>query len=406
LRPFTSLIRTRIIVAIVPLVCTTSVVQAGQNPSSGVEQPAGSAFVLAPAVTVSDLGLDTNILATSDDPKSDMTGNFRMQIAPAGQVGPAAIRGTGGIALAYFQRYASQRSADADGSLRVDLRLNRFAFYAAGSALRIRDSFGPEIDLRVRRFETSVEGGGEVRATGKTSFAAGVSRSVVAFNASEVLFDSSLRQVLDRTVDTMSLVARNAVTPLTSLVAVVDLQHDRFPFFPLRDANATRLLAGFEFKPSALIAGKAHVGYQHFVSRDTRQPNVAGVVASVDLRYTFSDSLRFGVRVQRDLAHSYSLEERYFVSTDMRFSVTRRVNRAWDVTAMATRRQLDYRGALARAGVAAPVDHRFGYGGAVEHRLTKGTTIGVKGEYYRRESELRGRTYDRLRLVGSLAHRF
>jgi hypothetical protein len=166
------------------------------------------------------------------------------------------------------------------------------------------------------------------------------------------------------------------------------------------------VLAGAEFKPTALISGRAHVGYRRFVSRVSTQPNVAGVVASVDLAYTFADALRFGVRVERDLGHSYSFSERYFAWTDLRFSVTRRVNSRWDITAMAGRRLLDYRGALGTASGAEPVDHALRYGGAIEYRIGHTTTFGVNAEYYVRDSELTGRSYDRLRLLSSVAYRF
>jgi hypothetical protein len=308
--------------------------------------------------------------------------------------------------LAHFQRFASQRSVDADGNLRLDLQLNRCTLSGRGSALRTRDSFGPEIDVRARRVESLLEGSGELRVGGKTRLSGGVSRSLIAFNASEVLFDRNLRQALDRTVDTASLAARHALTPLTTVIALADVQHDRFPFSPLRDANGSRVLAGFEFRPHALIAGQAHVGYRRFISRDATQPNVAGVVASIDVSHTFTDVLRFGLRVQRDLAHSYSLEERYFASTDMRLVMTKRVSHAWDVTATVRRLRLVYRGTIAPPRVAKPADDMFGYGGAIEHRVGSAMTIGVDGEYYRRESELTGRKYDRVRLVSSLGYRF
>jgi hypothetical protein len=133
---------------------------------------------------------------------------------------------------------------------------------------------------------------------------------------------------------------------------------------------------------------------------------VDGPTASVDLAYTLADAIRFRARVERDLAHSFSLTERYFAWTDLQFSVTRRVNRAWDITAMAGRRRLDYRGALAPSPEGEPTDYLFRYGGGVEYRLGNATTVGADAEYYRRESELNGRTYDRLRLVSSIGYRF
>lgn len=373
---------------------------AGQGSSTDT----GASSLFAPSIMLTGLGLDTNILASADA-RSDVTGTLRTQIEPSRQFGPIGFRGKGGIDFAYFQRNADQRSVNGDGIFTIDLTGNRFVLHATGAGLRTRDSYPPEIDVPVRRVEISIEGGGEVRVATKTWIVGSGRWSQLAFDDGALLLGRNLHEILDRTVDTLSVGARTALTPLTTIVAVADVQRDRFPLSPLRDTNDTRVLAGLEFRPSALVSGKAHVGYRQLIARDPAQPDVSGVVASVDLTYTLRDAVRFGARVDRDLGHSYSEAARYFTFTAVRLSATRRVTRAWDLTATISRRWLVYPGVIGPSTDAVPEDHLLRYGGAVEYRLAN-TTIGFTAEYWRRVSDISGYAYDRLRVVSSIAYRF
>lgn len=395
---------TRAIVAVATLAGPTPFLQAGQLPSGEIGRPAPAPSVFAPSIMLTDLGLDTNILSSADA-RSDFTGTVRAQIEPSGQFGPIGLRGRGGIDFAYFQQNADQRSVNGDGILTIDLRGSRFALYATGAGLRTRDSYAPEIDVPVRRVEVSTEGGGELRVSARTRLVGGVRWSQLAFDDSARLFDRNLHETLDRTVSTLTLGVRTAVTPLTAIVALTELQRDRFPLSPLRDTNDTRVLAGLEFRPTALVSGKAHVGYRQLIARDAAQPDVSGVVASVDLTYTLLDAVRFGARVERDLGHSYSEEARYYAFTAVRFSATRRVTRAWDLTATIGRRWMVYPNVIGPSPDADPKDLLWRYGGGVEYRLAN-TTVGFTGEYWRRTSDISGYGYDRLRVVSSIAYRF
>ena len=141
------------------------------------------------------------------------------------------------------------------------------------------------------------------------------------------------------------------------------------------------------------------------MARDPAQPNVEGIVASIDLGYTLLDAVRFGGRVDRDLGHSYSDAARYYAFTAVRFSVTRRVTRAWDLTATIGRRWLTYSGAVGAPPDAHPEDRLLHYGANVEYRLAH-TTFGCTGEFAQRTSDISGYSYDRLRIVSSIAYRF
>ena len=388
----------------VAMLAGSAVAEAGQRSAREIGVPTPARSGLAPSVMLNDVGFDTNILSSAD-PRSDLTATLRGQIEPSGQIGPVVFRGKGGIDLAYFQQNATQRSVNGDGALTIELRSNRLVFHASGAALRTRESYPPEIDVPVRRSEVGIEGGATFRVTGKTSINGTVGWAQLAFDEGDQPFEWNLHETLDRTEDTLSIGARTAVTPLTTIVARADVQRDRFPLCPQRDTNDARIVGGVEFRPTALVGGKAHIGYRQLIARDPAQPSVSGVVASVDLTYTLLDAVRFGALLERDLGHSYSENARYFAFTGLRFSVTRRVTRAWDLTAMVSRGWLVYPGiAGPSAGVDAE-DQLLRYGGIVEYRLAD-TTIGLTAEYGQRRSGIGTYGYDRLRVVSSIAHRF
>ena len=89
-----------------------------------------------------------------------------------------------------------------------------------------RDRFDPEIYLRTQRTEKSVEAGGAVRLAGKTLVGTTVRESHVAFDAIEALLAAGLR--LNRQVTTRTVSLRQAVTRLTTVALVSDVEQGSF----------------------------------------------------------------------------------------------------------------------------------------------------------------------------------
>ena len=100
---------------------------------------------------------------------------------------------------------------------------------------------------------------------------------------------------------------------LTTFVVTGEYERDRFDFSSFRDGNGVRVLGGMEFKPTAFISGTAYVGYRSRMSTDGSYPDARTVVASLDLGYNPWEPVRFGIKIDRDLDHSFFATERYYI---------------------------------------------------------------------------------------------
>ena len=405
---------TCIAAAIGALFCAAPAAGGGDPAPAPPQSETGRAtFTLAPLISLTDVGVDSNILASSTNPRRDTTGRVTIGAEPTSHLGRVDLSGRATVGFAYFRQYSDQRSVDTDDMGRIDVRLNRVTLYGSGSVLRTRDVFSPEIDIRTQRLEQGVEAGTEIQVTPHARLAVGVRRSYLQFDSSsDLFFNASLQTALDRRVDTVTVSARDAITPLTTIAVIGDLQRDAFAFTSARNTDSVRVLTGIECKPTALLDGKAYAGYRIFHPTDTGAPDLQAVVASVDMGYTVVEAVRLGVRFTRDLAHSYSLGERYFVLNDVRGSITSRITPSWDVTAMVGRQYLTYQTPWMSGGdqpgvdSVIPIDRLVRFGVGTTARLGPRYTFSVNGETYRRDSTLTGGVYDRVRVVSALAVRF
>jgi hypothetical protein len=372
-------------------------------------------FALNPTVTLSDVGLDTNILATPHGEMRDTTANLAVEVQPVVPLGRVRLTGKAGVRAAYFQQYVHERSLDTNDNVKVEVRGRRAAAYTFGSFLRTREPFDPEFYVRTLRTEQSFEGGGEFRLTGVTRIAAIARRNHVDVEAMATGVDGRAGESLTRQTDSFAVSLKNAVTPYTTLVVTGRLQRDRFDFTAMPEAIGIGITTGVEIDPRAMIAGTAYVGYRRFGSPANAASNVGHFVGAIDIGSTLGTSLRYSVRLERDLGQSFRLIEPYFLSMDVSGTVTKRVSRTLDITATAGRQWVDYdRQVLlvtpaieqAARDAGASLDDLYRYGAGAIFRIRRNLSIGATAEYYRFHSRFVDQTYERLRLVSSLTSRF
>jgi hypothetical protein len=370
-------------------------------------------FVLAPSVTLSDVGLDTNILTAPEAQKRDTTTTLALQLEPAFPVGPLHVKGRVEGRLEYFRHSTFERSVDSANDVAIEFHGERVTGYATGAFVRTRDRFDPEIYLRTQRTEKSVEAGGAFRMGGKTLVGTTVRESHVAFDAIEALLAAGLR--LNRQVTTRTVSLRHAVTRLTTVALVSDVQRDRFAPTPARNANSTRVVAGVELKPTALISGNAYLGYRWLGSPSHDDPRVHGAVGSLDLSYVLADSIRWSVQAQRDVEHSFRLAEPYVISTHVSVSMTKRINTVWDISATTSREWRDYTSIGPRplplddeltGPTSTSLDTFSQHTVATTCLVGDSAQVGITADYYHFDTHLIDHPYERLRVVGSIAYRF
>ena len=138
-----------------------------------------------------------------------------------------------------------------------------------------------------------------------------------------------------------------------------------------------------------LINGRAHLGFRRFRTLDEAVPDFTGVVANLDVRYALR-ATQVALRLQRDVAYSFEINEPYYLSTAWNVSLTQAVSPAWDIVTRVGRQYLDYRVALL-TGERRDIGSSFG--GGVGYRLGRSARFGVNVDYVQRRSEARPRPF-------------
>ena len=298
--------RIRILSAALPLLVMVSLspALAADPPAAAPAAPPDTTrFVLAPSITLSDVGLDTKILTTARDQKRDATGNIKLELEPSLPFGRARLSGKLAARGAWFREYTEQRSLDSDDSMKLEVRINRLTAHASGSYLHAHDRFDPEIFVRTLRTETAIEAGSDFNVSRRTNLGVALQQSSVAFEVTTVALDARLREALNRNTSSLATWMRSALTPLTTVAVIVDTEREHFDFMPERDATSVKAVGGLEFKPAALVDCKVFAGYRAFSSVGDDDSNGRGFAGSLDLGYTLASRVLALLRVHAPEQH-------------------------------------------------------------------------------------------------------
>jgi len=362
-----------------------------------------SALRFTPSIALSNVGVDSNVFNTTDDPRQDTTAALGPAVNLWLNVGPARLSGKASGQYLYFKTYDSQRAWNTSDDLRLDLPLARLKPFLLGSYVNTRDRPGFEIDSRARSATNTVTFGTDLRLSGKTTFVFSGSRTTTAFDQHETFLGAALAHALNRRSDIERLQFRYALTPLTTLVVNNDAIQDRFDFEPARNADSIRIMPGFEFKPFALISGIVFVGFRHFNALDEAFPDFNGVAASVDARYTLA-ATQFQAQVHRDLAFSFEAANPYYALTDMSVAVTERITKAWDIIGRAGTQNLDYRQIQTSVVSTRRADKGRLYGLGGGYRLGEAVRLGLDVNYVVRRSPETIRQYEGFRVGATVSY--
>jgi hypothetical protein len=392
---------------------TTAAAAIGQEKTGAITPPQIERFVLRPSLSITDMGLDTNVLTTASGQQRDRTANLRVQIEPSLRFGPARLSGTLGTRLSYFQVHDRERSFDADGAARIDVNAPGAAAYALASFVRAHDPFDPEVYARTRRVQQLYEGGATIRLTGKTSAGFTAQRSAMSLEADDVGLDEGLSPQFVRHTDALTGSVRDAITPLTSVSLTGGIRREHVSAPAAATATSISVMAGLDTAPEALLGGKAYIGYRHFQPGAHAHSPEAAMIGSLDLGFFVTDSIRVGALADRDVSRSFRIAETYVTSARLGATVTRRMTRAWTLRAESSRQWLAYdtvAGTTAMGASAAAletaIDRMSRYTAVADVQLSRGTSLALTADYSALRAHSTGRRYDRLRLVSSITHRF
>jgi Putative beta-barrel porin 2 len=214
----------------------------------------------------------------------------------------------------------------------------------------------------------------------------------------------NLSLALDRRVQAANLNFRIALTPLTTFVVKNRLQHDRFTFSPERDTDSVSVAPGFEFKPTALIAGSAFVGYRRFQPRRPDQARFAGVVAAVKLGYLIRDTMRIRGTLDRDVDYSAEATQAFLLVTGGGVDLTQSLGGRWDAVLRVGRQYLDYRNLSLLDPTENRRDRTTAYGTGLGYRLRPDMRVGFDVNYLKRLSPIPTRRYSGFQFGGSFTY--
>lgn len=358
---------------------------------------------LSPRIAVTNVGMDSNVFNAANTPERDFTATVSPGADTWVRFGVAQLSLKTSLDWTYFRRAAQQRWIGVSQEGRFDLLFNRLNPYVSGVYTTTRQRPNLEIDARIRQKQQRVGVGTALHLGARVTLDAEASHALVDF--SDASFgEDAIASALNRDSREAVVAAHIALTPLTTFIVSAAAVQDRFERSSLRDSDSLLILPGIELEPSALISGRADVGFRRFDVLDPAVPDFTGLVASVDVNYIALELTRFTVSLTRDVDYSVEQQEPYSVVTNAGLTVTQVLGFDWYVLGRASRARLDYRSLPGAASTAARRDSINTFGVGIARRLGTDLRLGFDIDRVSRRSPRDGRDYDGYRLGGSMTY--
>jgi hypothetical protein len=355
-----------------------------------------------PRLGITDFGVDTNVFNSQTNKQRDVTFTIRPGAQFFLRTGRGLLTVDAGVDWVYFQEFATERSFNSRVKGQYELRLNRFRPFVAASTVNTKERPGFEIDVRARRYETTLGGGADLRVASKSVVRTEYRRAKNAFDGDTVFDGRALNQALSRDLHGFDLSWRQRLTALTTWVTRASIEAERFEFETLRNSNTFRFNSGFELGRFALIRGSAYVGYRRLKGTDESViPAFSGITSDVNVSYTAPTQTRLTAAVQRDLQYSYDLLTPYYVQTGWTLTATQRVVGRWDVQGTGGRDRLAYRGIIAALDRR---DFMGRWGGGIGYSVGEQIRVAFNVQSFYRSSERPGREYGGVRVGVSVTY--
>lgn len=361
------------------------------------------ALAFEPRVVLTNLGIDTNVFNTVNDPQQDFTFALKPGTDMYLRTGPGLLTVVANVEFVYFHEFDTERGVNTDVLGRYELRFNRLRPYASASWLDTQQRPGYEIDARARHYEADYRAGTDLRLASKSTFRAEFRHLDYSFAGDEIFNGQALNEELNRTLRAIELSWRQRLTALTTWVTRISRETERFEFEDLRNSDSFRLSSGFELGRLALIRGSAFVGFRTLTPADGGiLPEFTGVTADVDVSYTAPTQTRFGASVDRDVQYSYEQRTPYYIQTGWTGTLTQRITGRWDFQLTGGRDRLAYQAIV--PAIDARTDFIGRFGGGIGYTFGDQMRLSLDVNSYHRSSELPGREYGGIRAGVSVTY--
>lgn len=352
-------------------------------------------IALDPRFAIQNAGVDTNVFNQPGNEQSDFTFTLAPNTKLFMRTGKGLLTLDGGVESVYFSEFESERSINSNVTGQYELRFNRIRPYFSVRSLNTRQRPGFEIDARARHYETDFHVGTDLRVASKSTMRLDVRQLNYSFNGDEVFNGRPLNQELNRQLEAIELGWRQRLTALTTWVARVARESERFEFEDIRNSDSFRFNTGFELGRLALIRGSAFAGYRRLRQADGGTfPEFSGVTADVNVSYTAPTQTRLSGIVQRDIQYSYERRTPYYVQTGWTAILTQRVIGRWDVQLTGGRDRLSYQAIEERDELR---DFVGRFGGGIGYTIGDQTRASFDVQSFYRRSDVPQREYGGIR---------
>ena len=220
---------------------------------------------LRPRVSLTDVGIDTNVYNTANRPTRDVTATLVPGLTATLPIKRALLTSKADFELLYFKDSTDQRSASVSLDGRLDVPLGLISPFVYGGQANTNQRPNTEIDARVGQRINTFAAGATVRFGSRTSMDLNGERKMTEYDRVTIA-GVGLAQALNRETGTGQVAFRVVLTPLTTLLVRSEFIQERFDESPFRDTDSVSGMAGFELRPFALVSGKALVGYRSMTS--------------------------------------------------------------------------------------------------------------------------------------------
>jgi hypothetical protein len=364
---------------------------------------------VTPRISVTNLGVDTNVFNSSAEPTRDLTTSINPAADTFLRLGRGLVTSNTELSWNYYAKSSGQRDLGRKQQLRLEFDLVRISPYVIGDWSVTRQRPNADIDQRVSQHRTSAGGGVRVRVGPRLHGVIETNRSRLSYGLGQ-FGDREIASALDRVQQEHTVSLNYAQSSVTTLVLKSSLRHDRFSS-ALRDSDSFTLAAGAEFGSQSQLSGRAMVGYRHFDPKLSSLPDYRGPQADVAISYLLRELTRLDVTVSRNLDYSIDDDAPYMLGTAGVVSVSQVVAGAWYAIIRGGKSSFRYR-AIPRIDEdgnvldASRSDRIVTYGLGVGRRLGDNARMEVVSNYVRRLSSIRDRQYSGVKLGGAVLYGF
>jgi hypothetical protein len=404
---------------ILAVVCLASALLHGaaasaQSVDTGGPDPASvrvhiGPLMMNPTIGLTNMGIDHNVF--NDPPTRIPKEDFTFTLTPKTdlwlRMGPTWLSGNIDESINWYQKYASERTANSLYGLGWSVPLSRMNFKMRGTYNNTRERPGFEIDTRAEHTDISFNASYDYNAFSKTFIGVTGSQTDIKFVEDAEYLGVSLHDTLNRRSLSYGLTMRHQLTPLTTVSGDVTRTEDKFDESPDRNTVATVINGALAFTPEALLRGGISAGYEVYRPVDPSLPEFRGFVGSINLTYVLLGSTRFAVAGSRSTRYSFDVNQPYYVQSQIGGSVAQQIFGPLDVQVRGDYAVLDYRN-RAGADVLVPnrTDNITTVGIGIGYHLGKDLRLSFNVDQNNRDSRVIAHEYERLLLGVSLVYGF